>query len=238
MRLKSRSVFPPNGFLFFQPQTDWSSSPGLTFDQTVDEIIRHRMANPRFMLPVDRASVEAELDEYTCLRIANNPHYVTGGAPVASSPFPQGPLPVRQSAVRRAAVAAAGVKEHVQRTAAGVRVLIEWLGAGLKPVSSEAAEARAQVCVKCPLNQEGGFWEKLDALAAEEVRTMLGIRHDLQMKTSVDAQLKSCTACGCWIALKVHVPLNHIIKQTPDDTWLKFDASCWLISEANKKAPL
>jgi hypothetical protein len=55
-----------------------------TFDEQVQRIIKHRLANPKVYLPSDTehlspTSVAVELDDYTCQRIGNNSNYCTGG---------------------------------------------------------------------------------------------------------------------------------------------------------------
>lgn len=71
----SRSQFPPGGWEFCIPQTGWCAPTpkNSTFDQTVDLIRKHRMANPaitkKHSLPTDFNSVALELEAYTRTRL-------------------------------------------------------------------------------------------------------------------------------------------------------------------------
>lgn len=71
----SRSQFPSGGWQFVQPQTGWSAPTPIasTFDQTVDLIRKHRMANPAIVqkhgLPTDFNSVALELEAFTRTRL-------------------------------------------------------------------------------------------------------------------------------------------------------------------------
>jgi|SRR6516164_570380 len=71
----SRSEFPPQGWMFFQPQTGWSAPTpkASTFDQTVILIQKHRLANPavtvKHNLATDTESIAKELEAYTRTRL-------------------------------------------------------------------------------------------------------------------------------------------------------------------------
>lgn len=71
----SRSQFPSGGWQFCQPQTNWCAPTPVssTFDQTVDLIRKHRLANPaitsKHSLATDFGSVAAELEAFTRTRL-------------------------------------------------------------------------------------------------------------------------------------------------------------------------
>jgi hypothetical protein len=75
----SRSQTPSGGWIFTQPQTNWSAPTPIasTFDQTVILIIKHRLANPAVTashnLPTDKAAVGAELETFTRARLGMSP---------------------------------------------------------------------------------------------------------------------------------------------------------------------
>lgn len=131
----------------------------------------------------------------------------------------------------------------VKRTVAGVKLVRDWLGSGLKPVERGLATKRAAICVQCPLNQEGNFWQKLDEVAARGVKTLMSIKADLECKTDYDERLKTCQACDCLNELKVHTPLVHILKHTSAevrdklvngmiiDGQLVKAKDCWILAE-------
>lgn len=70
--LKTISTLPPEGFKFYQPETNFWFTTHIDFWSRVDEIIAHRKMNK---LPVtfDRNCVAKELGDFTCARLNNNP---------------------------------------------------------------------------------------------------------------------------------------------------------------------
>ena len=73
--------FPPNGFEFTDPKTGFKiGGTSANFDETVKQIIQHRLANPKIYLPSDMRPLSTdfvadELDAYTCNRLGNSPRY-------------------------------------------------------------------------------------------------------------------------------------------------------------------
>lgn len=225
--------FPPGGYVFFQPQTNWYSSPGLTFYQTRDEIVAHRKKNPRFAATwsVDPEAVANELDYYTCLRIHFNPQYCTdqvgGGVKKNSLNLPRSwPRPIQVLAD-----AAGAAATRVSNAAAGVGVVIDWLGDSLEPVAPELSSARAEVCAKCPLNQDPDWLQKLEGWIAADVKSLSQLKNDLKLTTPYDARLFYCQGCDCSLDLKVHVKLEHIAAHTSDKVKARLDPGCWILSE-------
>jgi hypothetical protein len=105
----------------------------------------------------------------------------------------------------------------------------EWLGSGLKPVAQDVAEKRAAVCVACPLNVKGNWLQKLEASAADKVRSLMEVRNDLKLRTSQDANLGSCAACDCALQLKTWQPMDLIQKNTSDEVRSRLDKACWIL---------
>lgn len=233
MPLLSRRQFPPGGFLFFEARTNWSSTPGFTFDQTVEEIIRHRLANPRFASQwnTDVDTVAEELDAYTCVRIAMDSNYCSGGSPN----FPSVPLTPRPWPGLPSVGAVAG---GVRKVVTGIAVLLDWLGAGGKPVAPERAEARAALCDGCPQNTQGNLTDFFTVPTSEMIRKQLAIRTDLKLSTTHDDWLHVCMACFCPMKLKVHTPLQHILKHLQPDQRAKLDSRCWIPKEEAHENPL
>lgn len=226
MKLKSRRVFAPGGWRFFQPETGWSPDGGLTFEQTVQAIINHRRANPRFNLPTEQQAVENELDLYTCLRIAGDPNWCEGGdLPGPKSPGLSSP---RQWTGRSAAVVVAGAKALVS----GINILIDWLGSGGVPVDKELAEQRAEICAGCPQNtKEGVAMSWFTQPASELIRKQLEIRKELTLATAYDDKLGVCAACYCPLKLKTWTPLSHILEHLKPEQSAALDARCWINHE-------
>lgn len=225
--------------MFYVPQTGWNSSPGFGFWQTVDEIVKHRQKNPRFasQWSTDRNDVANELDFFTCLRINFDKNYCTPetGAVAPGGVKKKTPVPVRQwnfpSLLASAGAAGIRAEERVQNAAAGVGVVLDWLGDSLSPVEMELAEKRAQVCAVCPQNGRPDFIQKLESWAASGVRELLKLKTDLELKTSVDDKLHHCQACDCVISLKCLCKMEHIKAHTSQRVKDALDRSCWMLKE-------
>ena len=67
----NRNEFPPRGWLFYQRETKWNAPNPLidSFDETVNRIRNHRLANLPFRLTTDRAKIALELETYTMARL-------------------------------------------------------------------------------------------------------------------------------------------------------------------------
>lgn len=99
-----------------------------------------------------------------------------------------------------------------------------WLGEGGWP--SLHAQERANVCIECPHNEERGFEELFKGVVAREVKRQLGLKKQLDATVANENRLHVCALCGCWLRLKVHVPLHIARENTPD--WQQYPAWCWL----------
>ena len=79
--LRRNGDFPPAGYEFIDPRTGFKiGGTNANFNDTVTQIIQHRLANPKVYPPSDMRYLETnavgdELDAYTCARLGNNPRY-------------------------------------------------------------------------------------------------------------------------------------------------------------------
>ena len=178
-RLKDRSKFIPVTFYFTQPQLNYETI-GANYKSFIvvrDEIVRVRRANPflsqQHNLSTDPNVVADDLDAYCAerCRVRGYTNFITetNGPPLSS-------LPQR---ARRNADAVAG---SLKKTAAGIGVVVDWLGSGLRPVDKTLAESRAGTCVECPKNGDPNWLQKLDAVAAEGIKKLIEIRNDLRLR--------------------------------------------------------
>lgn len=219
MALKSRTSFPPGAFIFYQPETGWTSPPHIGFSPTVDAIIAHRKANPRFKLSLDRATVESELDGYTSARLQSTygdaaNEWISGAAapPVFTRPRPS-------PRVERGAVAV------VNKAVAGIGLLIDFLGPKLTPVNNALASRRGEICAGCKLNQPG---TALEEAGGKALHLLLEYKADKRLNTIWDDRLLYCSVCSCNLKLKVHVPLDYVISKTTPEQMEKLDPRCWI----------
>src|SRR4029077_11537891 len=133
-RLKNRNAQIPNGFKFHQPETNWSSPPWMSFDALTKAVIDHRKGNKYLIVKhkwrTDYDAVAAEVDAFNatiCQNMGWNDFILL------EANFPKSIPPSSQ---RTGAAAVAGVK----KTVAGIKVVAEWLGSGLKPVEQKLAD--------------------------------------------------------------------------------------------------
>lgn len=227
MPLKSRRSFPPRGYVFFEPRTNWSVAGGLTFEQVVEAIIKHRKANPRFTdwaLSVE--DVSNELDSYTCARINNDPNYCDGGE---SPPFPMASLstPTMLRRFKNVGDAAAGKAKQI---VTGIGLIADWLGSGAKPVSKELAEKRAGICASCPNNNQASLSDIFTVPASEMIRKTIAIKNDMKLETSHDEKLGICGICACPMKTKVWCDLKHVLAYTKPEVMQTFPDFCWIKS--------
>lgn len=86
----SESEFPPGGWQFHQAQTGWDAPTpkASTFSQTVDLIIKHRLANPasvaKYNLAVTPEAVSKELKAFTYTRLGIS--VAPSGLPINAPP--------------------------------------------------------------------------------------------------------------------------------------------------------
>lgn len=112
--------------------------------------------------------------------------------------------------------------------------LTHWILYGHKPVTPEVAEVRALICATCPMNENADLYESVVGVAARVMRAALRKKHVMKLTTSHDEDLHVCGACGCDLALKVHVPPEVLFEPWPD-YFEKLDQRCWIRSEALKR---
>lgn len=228
LHLKNRNESIPGGFQWIQAETGYEAPANLSFRKVVDGVVGHRVGNSwlakKHSWNTDWNSVADEVEHANALRMQSNLkwHHFLGaddGGASFSSPFqfPSGSV--------RAGVAA------VKRVAAGVGVLLNWLGSGGRAAPKELAEKRAEICSSCPQNKDGDWAATFTAPVAEMLKLQLGIKNDLKLSTSKDAQLHTCAACSCILSLKVFTPLQHILDNTDEATKQRLDPRCWITKE-------
>lgn len=225
---------PPQGYLFYQPQCNWTSTFGFGFWDTVNAIREMRLKNPRFadQWTTDRNAIADELDFFTCVRLHHDPRWCSPEGQEKTLEWQTWQPPSPPSLPPKSAGAAA--VDRIENFTAGVGVVLDWLGTSLEPVSPELAEKRAAVCAGCPKNVDPDWIQKLESWAAESVRSLVGLKNDLKLSTSVDDKLNSCAACDCSLPLKVHVKIEHVKAHTSDRQKAALDPKCWILSEWNQ----
>jgi hypothetical protein len=225
-RLKSLTQHPPHGFLYIEPAAGMKKPFTGSFKSVVDQVSSLRRANKylaeKHGWSLDRAGIEYDVEQQNVARCIAHGWTEFLQSEAVAYPPPQGEL--KKNLFGNAV-------GTVKRVAAGVGVLIDWLGQGGKPVEQALAEHRANVCATCPKN-DGGDWKSyFTGKVADKIRTQLEIKNDLSLRTSQDDKLTVCSACDCPLQLKVHTPLTHILAHTTEDVKKKLDPRCWILHE-------
>jgi hypothetical protein len=205
MPIKSRHVFPPGGWQFFQAETGWKMPGGKTFNEAVKSIQTHRLSNPRFGLSVtELEEVAKQLETFTCFRIGFDPDYCNPEPEkktLPPTPQPQ-PLPSGEPSGPQVEQSQSqpqrGFLARLAGLSDGARILKDWLGDGAVPVAGDLAEQRAVVCEGCPFNMtEGKPLKKLVAKIATAIKEQAEVKNLVELRVSNEAKLGSCSACGC-----------------------------------------
>lgn len=227
VQLKNRQVQVPWNFQFKEliPITGWRPRRGSSFDQIVKGCMEQAAANPGKAKEhgwpttyqgwadwVDRVNAEM------CLKNGWTQYIIgdTGGS---------APVPLFRS---RPPSGGSGLVAQVKQVGAGIGLVADWLGDDLVPVHSSLAEKRAAVCETCPQNQDPNFLGRITGKVAEEIRQLIEVKNGMALRTSKDASLNECKACGCYLPLKVHAQLAHILKHTKPEVTAKLDDRCWI----------
>lgn len=112
-----------------------------------------------------------------------------------------------------------------------IALLKDWLGEGLDAVEPDVSEKRASICVDCPFNSPGNWWDKVKSLMADEIRRQMRLKNLLEITTPLDDQLGTCRICSCNLPLKVHVPVKHLKAHTLEEHRQAFPRFCWVKKE-------
>lgn len=129
---------------------------------------------------------------------------------------------------------AGGRDGKLKKAVSGLKLITDWLGSGLKPVSKGLAEKRAYICRQCPQNKLGDFWQRMEGAAAAELRTLIEVKNDLDLHLEDESNLHSCMVCDCFLPLKAWVPIDHVLTHTSGEVAKELDPSCWILHEAMK----
>lgn len=244
--LRSKRRNPPSGWTFRQAETNWSNpNPmGTTFDKSVAAIVAMRLNNPRHKLETDPAKVAIEFERYTCARLKNADQWCTPD--LSELPEEQKAEEIKKKdqptespgtetlSFQRPRVLGPGKGVRpaaVKHSVNGWRILRDWLGEGGLPVTPQLAEQRAEVCVQCPKNVRSDWLTRVSGAVAKAVLEQRRAKTALAITVPQESELGTCDVCLCNLALKVHVPLPHIIKHTSHQVWSELPTNCWIKRE-------
>lgn len=115
--------------------------------------------------------------------------------------------------------------ERARQLKNGTKILTDWLGDGAVVVSQSDAQARADVCLKCPMN-ESGF--KIAGAVASEIKRQVEVKNRLMLRVDGEKSLHTCKACGCALRLKIWLPDQKIISGENEQSLFKYHEDCWV----------
>lgn len=116
------------------------------------------------------------------------------------------------------AVARAAAK--FRQTAQGARILAEWLGDGGTPVDRQTAQNRIDTCNRC-LHNKPTDARSVTKTVAEVILEQEQARNEMVMFLHGEGLAGTCDVCGCYLKLKVWVPLNYLGDTVmPDNCWI------------------
>lgn len=219
-RMKSRDKWPPNGWQFMQPESQWVAPKNASFEAVVQALIAHRRGNAYLVQThhwsIDPEEVRNEVDSYNArlCQLAGFTDYIMEGGG-ASPPNPHLPAPTNL--------------QKLGNVVAGGEALVEWISSGAQAVPSELANKRAAICADCPQNGKGDFTRYFTVPVSEAIRHELNRRSEWKLSTPHDDQLSVCEACLCPLKLKVHVPLANILPHMDQATKGRLDGRCWIL---------
>lgn len=253
-RLKDRDRQIPSGLKYREAITGWRARPYSSFGSIVSDLIELRTANPHLSAKhgwsIDYETVANEVDAFNakiCEKMGWR-DYITDGDPSSEAGGAAVPFRRRKervpiggenseslSAHRNNQSGEGAVVAGVRNVVAGIALVADWLGDELIPVDKETATNRAHVCVSCPQNQDPNFLEKITGLAAEELRALIGVRSQMELRTQYDNKLHECKACGCSLKLKVWASIGHIRANMRESVKEQLPDFCWILHESNSQ---
>jgi ADP-heptose:LPS heptosyltransferase len=123
------------------------------------------------------------------------------------------------------------ILDRIKQDANALVILTDWLGKRGEAAPKELAQARADVCKTCPFNQRGG---RLEAAVARTILEQETVRSKIGAEVDGENNLKTCQKCGCYLKLKVWVPMRHL---RPRSRLADFPAHCWMRTENARPEP-
>lgn len=214
--LKTLKTIPPGGWIFEQKTpagTIKKFSTMVPFGEAVKGIVAYRKGNA--IEPHDFESVAVELENQTCARLGHNPKYCEVK---------------KKSLLDKINILPAHVKKAVElagNVTNGGRILHDWLGDGAIPVNRSLAQARADICLPCPHNQESHGVMKLTDSIAKAILEQRRKKSELEIRTNGEEGLHTCDVCLCHINLLVHVPIKTIADRSHPKLDNKYPDFCW-----------
>jgi len=114
--------------------------------------------------------------------------------------------------------------ERAKTIADGAKNLAIWVGSGGLVVSQEDAQARAEICLNCPLNEPG---MAVTSEVASATRAFLEFKNQLRLRVNGEKSLHHCKGCGCVLRLLIWEPQDRIKSQMTSEEVKLSPPFCW-----------
>lgn len=119
--------------------------------------------------------------------------------------------------------------EQLKHWPHGIAVIADWLGKGGEIVSQENAEARANICLKCPLHDAK---TPLSRPVAKAVNQILSVLNSVNLTLRLDTKPNQCSVCGCDLRTKVWETLENAVKHSTRGELERYWDQCWIKNES------
>ena len=229
LKLKSITRWPPHGFQTLHPEFGMKTSYSGDYQEVVSFEYKLRSNNralaERLGLPIDRASCEAWVQDYTARVCVSGGYldWVDTGSSAAAEVAP--PAEKKTSLLGRVVAVARAVKS-------GIGVWIEMFGPDGKLVETELAEKRAAVCATCPENDvSGNLRDYFITTVVDDIAKAYEMLRNLKFESTQDAKLGVCKKCICPLRCKVHTKLTHINRHMDAEVRAALPPHCWISTE-------
>ena len=124
--------------------------------------------------------------------------------------------------------------KEIWRVAHGSPNPLGWYWSGRAPVPRGVAHSRAAACVNCPKNGKGPLTQWFTKRAAEVIGREIEKRSDRDMTTHFDGALGVCEVCYCPLKLKVHEPIDLVLKHLSPEEKTELWHRCWISHEESQ----
>jgi hypothetical protein len=114
--------------------------------------------------------------------------------------------------------------EHIKHIPDGTSLLKDWVGNDGQVVDQETAQKRADICLKCPMNQSGSI---LTQSVASAIKRYLEFKSQIGLRVKGEKSLRHCSVCGCVNRLQIWCPDKFFSSHTTREELEKYHQDCW-----------
>lgn len=202
LTMLDRETVPNGGYSFLQAETR-TRLTAATLRHLAETVITHRQSNSLPTGSVEAVMVECE-------------NQICATAPPGTCRDVQGQ------------VISAGINLSFEDVKRGTATLVDWFLHGKQKVAKPLAEERARICSSCFANKEPEGCSSCSGSALREIADKI-VGGD---STAHDGFLKACAFCSCQLRAKIWLPLEVLLRHTPDEQKARLPEYCWIKKES------